>query len=296
MEKNRSWLGSGFLLLAALIWGLAFIFQRSSMEHIGPMTFSAFRYGVSALVLLPFALRKRQRGLPIKEDPTIRRGILCGLFLFAGANLQQAGLVYTTAGKAGFITALYILIVPLLGGIFLKKKVSLQTWICVFIALVGFYLLSIKEGITIELGDLLVFLGAFLWAGHILVVDNSVGNMEPFLLSFVQMAVTTVLSTVGMLLFEQVTLLGLERALVAILYTGVLSGSVAYTLQMYGQRHTEPTLASLIMSLESVFAALAGYLFLQELLTLKETIGAIIILIAVILAQIPFSKQRKENI
>ena len=293
--KHKSFLGTSFLLLAALIWGLAFIFQRSSMEHIGPMTFSALRYGVSALVLLPFALRKRQ-ALPLKEDPTVRRGILCGLFLFAGANLQQAGLVYTTAGKAGFITALYILIVPLLGGLFLKKKVSLQTWICVLIALLGFYLLSIKEGIKIEFGDLLVFIGAFLWAGHILVVDSSVGRMEPFLLSFVQMLVTSILSSVGMLLFETVTLRGLEGALTAILYTGVLSGSVAYTLQMYGQRHTEPTLASLIMSLESVFAALAGYLFLNEILTLKEFLGAAVILIAVILAQIPFARRRKEQV
>lgn len=293
MKKNSP-LGPIFLLSAALIWGLAFVFQRSSMEHIGPFTFGAFRYGLSALVLMPFALKKRDKSLTITKDRTIRWGLVCGLFLFAGTSLQQMGLVYTTAGKAGFITALYIVVVPLMGGIFLKKQVSLQSWICVMLATVGFYLLSIRSGFHIELGDFIVFVGVFFWAGHILVVDGAVASMEPLLLSMTQMVVASALSLVMALVFETISLASLKDALIPILYTGIFSGSIAYTLQMYGQRHTEPTLASLIMSLESVFAVAASYLILKEVLSLQEALGALVIFLAVILAQIPL-KRRKES-
>lgn len=288
-------MGPIFLLGAALIWGLAFVFQRTSMEHIGPFTFGAFRYGLSALCLLPFAYPKRNKEIAITKDPTIRWGILCGLFLFVGTSLQQTGLVYTTAGKAGFITALYIVVVPLLGGIFLKQHVSIQSWLCVLLATVGFYLLSVRGGFSIELGDFIIFIGVFFWAGHILVVDKGVSRMEPLLLSMVQMIVASVLSLVLALVFETINLVGLQGALVAILYTGIFSGSIAYTFQMYGQRLTEPTLASLIMSLESVFAVAAGFLFLNEVLSLREGLGAIIIFVAVILSQIPLGR-RKETL
>ena len=291
--KKKSSLGPIFLLGAALIWGLAFVFQRTSMEHIGPFTFGAFRYGLSALCLLPFAYSKRDKKIPIAKDPTIRWGVVCGLFLFIGTSLQQTGLVYTSAGKAGFITALYIVVVPLLGGIFLKQHVSLQSWLCVLLATAGFYLLSVRGGFTIEPGDFIIFIGVFFWAGHILVVDKGVNTMEPLLLSMVQMVVASVLSLVLALIFEKIKLVGLQGALTAILYTGIFSGSIAYTLQMYGQRHSEPTIASLIMSLESVFAVAAGYLLLNEVLSLREGIGAIIIFVAVILSQIPLGK-RKE--
>lgn len=154
-------MGPIFLLGAALIWGLAFVFQRSSMEHVGPFTFGAFRYALSALCLFPFAYPKRNKKIAITKDPSIRWGVLCGLFLFCGTSLQQTGLVYSSAGKAGFITALYIVVVPLLGGIFLKQHVSLQSWLCVLIATAGFYLLSIRGGFSIELGDFIIFIGVF---------------------------------------------------------------------------------------------------------------------------------------
>ncbi len=291
--KKKSAMGPIFLLGAALIWGLAFVFQRSSMEHVGPFTFGAFRYALSALCLFPFAYPKRNKKIAITKDPSIRWGVLCGLFLFCGTSLQQTGLVYSSAGKAGFITALYIVVVPLLGGIFLKQHVSLQSWLCVLIATAGFYLLSIRGGFSIELGDFIIFIGVFFWAGHILVVDKGVATMEPLLLSMVQMVVASVLSLILALIFEKISLVGLRGALVAILYTGIFSGSIAYTLQMYGQRHSEPTLASLIMSLESVFAVAAGYLFLNEMLSSREALGSIIIFLAVILSQIPLGR-RKE--
>lgn len=295
LVKKQSALGPLFLVGAALIWGLAFVFQRSSMEHIGPFTFGALRYALSALCLFPIAYSKRNREIPIAKDPTIRWGVVCGLLLFAGTNLQQLGLVYTTAGKAGFITALYIVVVPLLSGFFLKRHVSMQSWLCVGVATLGFYLLSIHGGFHIELGDFIIFIGVFFWAGHIFVIDKGVGSMEPLLLSLVQMVVASVLSFVLALTFESISISGIKGALGAILYTGILSGSIAYTLQMYGQRHTEPTLASLIMSLESVFAVAAGYLFLNEVLSFQESLGALIIFVAVILAQVPLGR-RKETL
>ncbi len=293
MQKKNSPLGPILLLLTALIWGLAFVFQRSSMEHIGPFSFGALRYGLSALVLMPFALKKRDKTIAISMDQTIRWGLVCGLFLFAGTSLQQLGLVYTTAGKAGFITALYIVVVPLLGGLFLKKHISLQSWLCVLLATVGFYLLSIRSGFNIELGDLIVFIGVFFWAGHILVIDSAVGSMEPLLLSMTQMVVASVLSLLMALIFEEMKLSSIREAAIPIIYTGIFSGSIAYTLQMYGQRYTEPTLASLIMSLESVFAVIASFILLKEVLSLQEALGALVIFIAVVLAQVPI-KSRKD--
>lgn len=292
MKKKSAW-GPIFLLTTALIWGLAFVFQRSSMDHIGPFTFGAFRYALSALCLFPFALGKRKKDLPFTKDPTVRWGALCGLFLFAGTSFQQTGLVYTSAGKAGFITALYIVVVPLLGGLFLKQHVSLQSWICVLIATVGFYLLSVQSSFSIELGDFIIFIGVFFWAGHILVIDKGVDSMEPLLLSMVQMLVASGLSFALALIFENINLSGLRGALVPILYTGIFSGSIAFTLQMYGQRYSNPTLAALILSLESVFAVGAGYLFLNEILSSREALGALIIFVAVVLAQIPLRKNEE---
>lgn len=291
--KKKSMLGPLLLVVTALIWGTAFVFQRSGMDHIGPFSFGAFRYGVSALCLWPFARKHRHKEIPLSKDPTVKWGLLCGFFLFAGGTMQQMGLVHTTAGKAGFITALYIVLVPLFSGLVLKKHVSLQSWFCVVMATVGFYLLSIRDGFSIELGDFIVFIGVFFWVGHILVIDKGVDDMEPMVLSMTQMVVASVLSFILALIFEEISLVALKGALIAILYTGIFSGAVAFTMQMYGQRYTEPTIASLLMSLESVFAVAAGYLFLNEVLTAREALGAIVIFIAVILAQIPLGKKEK---
>lgn len=292
--KKKSFLGPLLLVTAAMIWGLSFVFQRTGMDHIGPFSFGALRNALSALCLLPFALRNRAKA-QIKESlgPTIKWGILCGSFLFAGGALQQIGLIHTTAGKAGFITALYIVLVPLLGGILLKEKVSGQSWFCVLLALIGFYLLSIQEGFSIEQGDLLVFIGVFFWAGHILLISRA-QNLEPLMLSMMQMLVASIIYFVVALFIETFTMEAIRGAAVAIIYTGVFSGALGFTLQIFGQRYTDPTISSLLMSLESVFAVAAGYLLLNELLTSREAFGALIIFVAVILAQIPLKERKKS--
>ena len=255
--KNNELKGNLILLLTALIWGCAFVAQSVSMDYIGPFTFQCIRSLMGAAVLVPVFLfldmEKKKKGTytapTTKQKKTqMTAGIICGIIMTIAANLQQIGIQYTTAGKAGFITAIYILIVPILG-IFMKKKVSGKLWGCVCLALIGLYLLSVTDGFSaINKGDIYVLLCAVAFAFHIIAVDYYVDQVDGVRLSSMQFLICGVLSGIFMLLFEAPNFNDIFSAALPILYAGILSCGVAYTLQIIGQKHTNPTMASMIMS------------------------------------------------
>ena len=275
------------LLLVAVIWGSAFVAQSKGMEHIGPFTYNFSRSVIGAAVLLPviavrsgLSKRRGEKPSPGSKRVTLVGGICCGAALCAASAFQQIGISMTTAGKAGFITALYIVIVPLMG-IFLKRRIHPAVWICVAVAAAGFYLLCVKEGFSVGAGDLLVLCCAVIFSVHIMVIDRfDALGADCVKMSCIQFAVTAVLSAVPMLIFESPEMPSIWDARLSILYAGVLSSGVAYTLQIAAQKHADPTAATLIMSLESVFAALSGWLILGEVLSVKELIGCGLVLAA----------------
>lgn len=287
------------LLTTALIWGTAFVAQRSGMDYVGPFTFNGIRFLVGAIVMIPIILvmdklaKNNQQAVPMtmEEKKKERKflwtgGFFCGLALLAGTGLQQMGLVYTSAGKTGFITALYIVIVPIIG-VFLGRKVRMLLWVSVGLGVAGLYLLSINEGFSINIGDFLVFLCAFGFAAHILVVDHFSPKTNPIKLSAVQFFVCGALSLVIMAFVEDPQIGFILDAAFPILYTGIMSCCVAYTFQVVAQRDVAPTVASLLLSMESVFAVIFGMLLLHEQLLPKEIIGCIVMFAAIILAQLP---------
>ena len=297
--------GNLILLLTALIWGTAFVAQSAGMDHVQPFTYNGVRTLIGGLVLIPVIflfdrLKPADQRPSPDEQKEIRRnsligGAACGVVLCVASSFQQFGISMTTAGKAGFITALYIVIVPLLG-VFIKKKIPKITWLCVGIAVVGFYLLCVKEGFSVSAGDLLVLCCAFFFSIHIMVIDYFNGKqVDGVRMSCIQFLVAGLISLVLMLVFEQPSLENLWAAKGSILYAGVLSCGVAYTLQILGQRDTEPTTATLILSLESVFAALSGWALLHETLSFKELAGCALVFAAVILAQIPLPVKAKKD-
>lgn len=290
--KKGSLFGSLMLILTSAIWGTAFVAQRVGMDHVGPFTFMATRYLLAAISLgiVSFAVfhaRGRNR-FSRKYDmkTTLMSGLATGTILFTASSLQQIGLIYSTAGKAAFITTLYIVIVPFFG-IFLGKKIGTLIWLGVLLAMGGLYLLTVKQGLNMEYGDLIVLIGSFLWAGHILVIDHYSNRVEAVYMSFLQFVAAFVLSGIAMFLFETPTWSGIMEAKISIFYAGVFSAGVGYTLQMIAQKNTDPTIASLIMSLEAVFGALAGYFLLNEVLSAKELSGCVLLFIAIIIAQLP---------
>lgn len=297
----RKMRGNLMLLLTSIIWGLSFVAQISGTKEIGPFTFNFSRNivaGFSLLILIqiwPYIMKK-----PMKEDTkaikksTLIGGIACGAVLTVAMSFQQLGLSganATTAGKAGFITALYIVLVPLTG-IFIGKKISIKIWLCVFLATIGLYLLSIKQGFSIQIGDLMVLVSAFFYALHILIIDHFSPKSNGVKLSMIQFFIAAFLSALVMLTVEDVVWSDILSSSVPILYAGMISSGVGYTLQIIAQKDTDPTMASLILSLESVFAVLAGVVILGERLNLREGLGSIIMLLAIILAQLP-SKSRR---
>ena len=283
--------GSLSLLAATLIWGSAFIAQSVGMDHIGPFTFQTIRCGLAVLFLAPFSLLFDKGNW--KEcmrkwlDPKLwKAGLLCGLALFAAASLQQVGLVYTDAGKAGFLTAMYIVLVPVLG-LFLKRKPPKSAFLSVILAVAGLYLLSCMGVTEVNKGDILTLGCAFAYAVQITCVDRLAPNLDGLRLNCVQALVTTVLSVPFMLLTETVVMENILICALPLCYAGILSMGVAYTLQIVGQKDLEPTTASLIMSLESVIAALCGWLILKETMTVPELLGCALVFAAVILSQLP---------
>lgn len=292
---------NNFLLaLTAFIWGSAFVAQSVGMDYLGPFTFNSIRCLMGGIVLIPVLLlfkrngRKKSQeqmaevagaGIGSRKD-LIVGGICCGLALAAGSSLQQIGLVYTTAGKAGFITALYIVIVPVMG-ILLGKRVGLKVWIGVVLAATGMYFLCITEGFSIAKGDFFVFLCAAAFSVHILVIDYFAPKVDGVALSCIQFFVCGILCAVPMLVSEQPQIIQIMEAWVPLAYAGVLSCGVAYTLQVVAQKNTDPAVASLILSLESVFSVLAGWVILGERLSGRELFGCALVFTAVILAQFP---------
>ncbi|MDR3053013.1 MAG: DMT family transporter [Coriobacteriales bacterium] len=315
---------SAILTLTALIWGMAFVAQRSSMEFVGPFFFSGIRTLLGAATLavilaLTLALRRRkqlrqhfEQGEDEGGDSTaaellpreasalsvarlLKAGILCGLVFFAASSLQQVGLVFTTASKAGFLTTLYIVLVPILG-LFLRHRTHWNTWVSVLVAAVGLYLLSITSDFSMELGDAVTLVGALGWAGHILIIDhyvNGISRTEVMKLCVLQFMVCGLLSCVCAPLFDSsispvtLTLGAIWDAMPAILYAGILSTGVAFTLQAVGQQHAKPSVAAVILSLEAVFSVLGGMLILHEILSGRELLGCVLMFVAVLLAQMP---------
>ena len=280
------------LLLTALIWGFAFVAQRVGMDHVGPFTYNGVRFLLGALSLLPLLLigSRTTRPAPPRNWRMILTGsLLAGLFLFAGATLQQIGLVYTTAGKAGFITGLYVVIVPLLGLLW-RHSTPPSTWVGAGLAVAGLYLLTLTEDLTLAEGDGLVLVGAFFWAGHVQVIGWLSGRIEPVLLACLQITVCGVLSLGVALAIEPITLHGLRGAALPILYGGLLSVGIAYTLQVVAQRDAPPSHAAIILSLETVFAALGGWLLLNEVLPGRGLLGCGLMLAGMLLSQLGLGK------
>lgn len=292
---NRKAIRSGFLLLlAAFIWGIAFVAQSVGMEHLGPFSFGMARFFLGSIVLLPLVVfrrrQNRKKGIkPAGKKITWMAGICCGLALGVATSFQQMGLKYTTVGKAGFITTLYIIIVPILG-VFLKKKVRGRVWICAGIAAVGMYLLCMSESFHIGKGDLLVFVCAILFSIHILVIDYFSPLADGVEISCIQFLTAGVFSLVMMLLFEHPQITDFMVSWLPIAYAGIMSSGVAYTLQIIGQKDMDPTAASLLLSMESTFSVLAGWAILNQKLTLRELAGCVLMFIAVILVQLPEKK------
>jgi len=302
--------------LTAFIWGCAFVAQSTAADKIGPLTYNCCRSLLAFLMLLPVIKimdrnKEKVRGkdsadlLPSSCDITFGRwlasdkktlvgGIWCGVVLTVSSFLQQTGIQYTTAGKAGFVTALYIIFVPLLS-VFLGKRIPKIIWLCVILAVVGFYLLCVKEDFTVSKGDFIVLGCAVGFAGHIMVIDHFTAlRVHGVKMACIQFLVAAVLSGIGMFLVERPSIDGIFAAALPILYAGILSSGVGYTLQIIAQRDTDPTPATLIMSLESVFAALAGWAFLHEQMQVKEFIGCVLVFGAVILAQLPERVNEKK--
>ncbi|MGN1119714.1 MAG: DMT family transporter [Oscillospiraceae bacterium] len=298
------------LLLTAIIWGVAFVSQSEGMQHMGPFTFSAARSILGSIVLLPVIAVTRARArksddesrrkLPLK--PTLIGGLCCGLALTAASLLQQFGVSMTTVGKSGFITAMYIIFTPILG-IFIGRKAPWIVWVSAALGAVGLYLLCMNgEEFSISTGDLLVLLCAVMFAVHILVIDRFSPQTDGVVLSCIQFFVCFVISLVGVLIFEQPSFEQITDGAISVLYAGIMSSGVAYTLQIVGQKGLDPTVAALILSLESVVATIAGYIaylvgFLEndQTMTARQIAGCVVVFAAVILVQLPWDKIRKKQ-
>ena len=300
-ERMKQMKNNVLLVLTALIWGCAFVAQSVGMDYVGPFTFNAVRCVIGALVLIPVIILMDQgakkSGLT-PEEMKARRGdtktlltggICCGLALGIASSLQQWGILFTTVGKAGFITAMYIVLVPLFG-IFLGKKVRPFIWICVVLAVAGLYFLCINETFRLNKGDFLVILCAICFTIHILVIDHFSPKVDGVRLSAIQFLVAGILCGIPMLIWEHPEISAVLAAWQPILYAGVMSCGVAYTLQIIAQKNADPTVASLLLSLESVFSLLAGWVILGQSLSIRELFGCLLMFGAIILAQLPEKK------
>ena len=303
-ERMKQMKNNVLLVLTALIWGCSFVAQSVGMDYVGPFTFNAVRCLIGAAVLIPVILfmdkSARKSGLTDEEMKSRRGdtktlvtgGICCGLALGIASSLQQWGILFTTVGKAGFITACYIVIVPIIG-LFLKKKCSPFIWAAVVMALIGLYLLCITDGFSIGRGDILVLVCAFLFSLHILVIDYFSPKTDGVKLSCIQFLVCGILSMIPALVLEHPQISSILTAWLPILYAGIMSCGVAYTLQIVGQKNVNPTVASLILSLESCISVLAGWVILGQKLSAKELLGCVIMFAAIILAQLPEKSSAK---
>ena len=284
------------LLLAAAIWGFAFVAQRVGAKYLGSFTFNGLRFALGSISLIPLIIYfSKNPNEDSKEDKhwnsAMPAGIVAGCVLFCAASLQQVGIIYTSAGKAGFITGLYIVLVPIFG-IALKQRTNLNTWLGAILAVIGLYLLSVNENFSIAKGDLLEIAGAVFWAIHILVIDHFTRKVDALKLSFVQFATCSILSLTAALIFEKITLTGISQALIPILYGGICSVGIAYTLQVVGQKHAKPSHAAIVLSMESVFASIGGLIILHENLGIRGYLGCALMLSGMLISQL---KSNKSN-
>jgi len=290
--RNKTIRGEILLVITAIIWGTSFVAQRVGMEYIGPYTFTATRFIIGTLSLLPVILfmgkinnnKEKREKVGTKKDLLIA-GLACGIALFFGISFQQVGIQYTTAGKAGFITALYIVLVPIFG-LFINKKVGKSVWIGLGLAVIGLYLLCVTEGFSISKGDLIVLCGTVFWAIHILIIDHFAPKVDGLKMSFIQFFVAGILSLIVALTTETIEFSAIISSAVPILYTGIVVVGIAYTFQIFGQKGANPTVSAIILSMESVFAVISGMILLREVMSAKEIIGCILMFIAVIITQI----------
>lgn len=291
MQKNSYWKSNCLLLTTAMIWGLSFVAQRQGMEHLQPFTFNGIRFGVGACALLPAILFFRSR--QPKEDRTrvfgtqgVIGGLCLGLALFSGASLQQIGIVYTTAGKAGFITGLYVIMVPLLGLLW-GQQTTWPTWLGTLLAVIGMFLLSVTEDFTMSGGDLLILCGALFWAIHVQLISRFSKRYDALLLSLSQFIFCSLFSLLVAIGWEEaIALKNILAAALPIFITGVGSTGIAYTLQVIAQKEAHPAHAAIILSLESVFAVIGGWLFLNELLSFKGLLGCSLMLTGMLISQL----------
>lgn len=294
-QKLRSNL---LLLLAAAIWGVAFVAQRVGAEYIGSFTFNGIRFALGSLSLLPLIYYFGKKKAVASETNVPKKGslvpgIIAGCVLFIAASLQQIGLMETTAGKAAFITGLYIVLVPILG-IFLKHFIRFNTWIGIVVAAIGLYFLCVTENFTIARGDIFELVGAFFWAIHILLIDRFTKNVDTLKLSFFQFVTCSFLSLVVAFGFENITWEGISHVILPILYGGICSVGIAYTLQVVGQKHAEPSHAAIILSMETVFASIGGFIILNENLGMRGYVGCILMLAGMLLAQLQIKKKSRN--
>jgi drug/metabolite transporter (DMT)-like permease len=287
------------LLVAAMIWGFAFVAQRVGMDYLGPYSFNGIRFALGALSLLPVLFFFRtNRSAAGRDDKGKKQswqvGMLAGLILFIGASLQQIGMLYTTAGKAAFVTCLYIILVPI-AGIFLKQRVSSGTWIGSILVVTGLYMLCVKEGFSISYGDFLEVIGACFWTAHILFIDHFAQQIDTLELAFFQFITCAILSLGTAFIVETITFAAVLGAIIPLLYGGLCSVGIAYTLQIVGQKQAEPAHAAIILSMETVFAAVGGYWILGEHLTKIEFLGCIFMMSGMLLSQLKNTQSGTET-
>lgn len=276
------------MLITAMIWGSVFVAQQLGMENIGPFLYSGLRFALASLVLIPVILllqRRSRQPSPAASRGLLLGGVIMGLALAIGINLQQVGLMFTTVTNSGFITGLYVIVVPLLG-LFIGQKSSLGIWLGASLAVVGMFLLSVGEGFTVASGDWLQLAGAFVWGIHVLLVGFFASRHDPLRLALIQLVTCAVISLALALVFETATLDGILKATPAILYGGIFGVAIGFTLQVIAQQHAIASHAAIILSLEAVFAAIAGALLLGEMLALRGYLGCALMFAGMLLAQL----------
>lgn len=281
------------LILASIIWGCAFVAQNVGMNYIGPWTFSTIRFliaGFSLLAIIPILDKKRTHVIHPKTKEEKKKlllgSVLCGLALSIGSIVQQIAMLTVPVAKAGFLTTLYVLFVPIITLLF-GKKIPLKVWIGIAMALFGLYLLSMAGNLAIGIGEIFLILAAFLFAIHIIIIGHFSTRVDPVRLSCGQLLIGGFATVIPMIMIERPTITSILAAYIPLLYTGIFSSCVAYTLQIFAQKEANPTIAGMLLSLESVFAALAGYLILNQVLNTRELIGCVLIFIAIVIAQLP---------
>jgi len=287
------------LIIAAAIWGFAFVAQRVGMEYMGPFTFNGVRFALGCISLIPLIIffnhKKKKKKDTCEKQKNLIPGIFTGLILFVAATLQQIGMTYTTAGKAAFITGLYVVLVPILG-IFLKQYIKIYSWLGALLAITGLYLLCINSDFSISTGDLFVLAGSLFWAIHILIIDYYSNKVDVLKLSCLQFITCSSISLIVAFIIETITISALMAGIVPLLFGGVVSVGVAYTLQVVAQKHAQPSHVAIILSMETVFATIGGFLILNEVLPLRSIIGCLFMLAGMLIPQIIYLNIHRKQL